>query len=258
MLQGNIPWEETEIVRIFQANVYGRLPNTSTFNQRHHGRGGHWLEQQMGIVPNANNAPDLLGYEMKNATTSKTTFGDWSPDYKIFSRGNNSGINRDRFLQIFGKPNEEKNGRYSWSGTPLPSINRPSPYNGSIMVVDENQDISIIYNYSTDPRIDKAQIVPINLQIDNLILVTWARANLEAKLLNKFGQAGWFKCLKDQNGAYNQIAFGAPMIYENWLLLIRQGVVFFDSGMYETNPRPYSMWRASNGYWDSLIIRRYP
>ena len=27
----------------------------------------------------------LLGFEMKNQTTSKTTFGDWSPNYFIFN-----------------------------------------------------------------------------------------------------------------------------------------------------------------------------
>lgn len=256
-MQNNISNEELEIVRIFEENVLGETPDTAEYNQGHNGSGGHWLEQKMGVRPNADNAPDLLGHEMKNNTTSKTTFGDWSPNYKIF-KDNNSGIDRDHFLRIFGKPNPDKDNRYSWSGTPLPTVNRPSPYNGSVMIVDENQDISIIYNYSEDPRQDKAQIVPAHLQQDNLLLVRWDKANLEAKLLNKFGQAGWFKCFQDQNGVYNEIAFGAPMIYENWIMLVRQGIVFFDSGMFETNNRPYAMWRASNGYWNSLIVRRYP
>lgn len=256
-MQNNISNEELEIVRIFEENVLGETPNTAEYNQGHNGSGGHWLEQKMGVRPNADNAPDLLGHEMKNNTTSKTTFGDWSPNYKIF-KDNSSGIDRDQFLRIFGKPNPDKDNRYSWSGTPLPTVNRPSPYNGSVMTVDENQDISIIYNYSEDPRQDKAQIVPVHLQQDNLLLVKWDKANLEEKLLNKFGQAGWFKCFQDQNGIYNEIAFGAPMTYENWIMLVREGIVFFDSGMFETNNRPYSMWRASNGYWNSLIVRRYP
>lgn len=256
-MQNYISDEEIEIVRIFRENVYGRSPDTTGYNRGHNGSGGHWLEQQMGVRPNADNAPDLLGHEMKNNTTSKTTFGDWSPNYKIF-QDSNLGIDRDQFLRVFGKPNPAKNDRYSWSGTPLPTVNRPSPHNGSIIVVDENQDISIIYNYSNDPRPNKSQIVPAHLQQDNLLLVKWDRENLAEKLLNKFGQVGWFKCFQDQNGVYNEIAFGAPMIYENWIMLVRQGIVFFDSGMYETNNRPYAMWRASNGYWNSLIVRRYP
>ena len=39
--------------------------------------------------------------------------------------------------------------------------------------------------------------------------------------------------------------------------LVIQGIVFFDSGMYEGNPRPYSQWRANNNLWDSLIIESY-
>lgn len=47
------------------------------------------------------------------------------------------------------------------------------------------------------------------------------------------------------------------MIYENWIKLVKQGVVFFDSGMYQGNKRPYSQWRANNSYWDSLITENY-
>ena len=68
--------QEQEIVQIFMKNVYGKSPDTSQQNQNHDGKKGHWLEKQMGIKPNASNAPDLLGFEMKNQTTSKTTFGD--------------------------------------------------------------------------------------------------------------------------------------------------------------------------------------
>ncbi len=72
---------EQKIVQTFMQNVYGKKADTSGMNSQHDGRGGHWLERQMGIAPNASNAPDLLGFEMKNQTTSKTTFGDWSPSY---------------------------------------------------------------------------------------------------------------------------------------------------------------------------------
>ena len=75
---------EYEIIRRFQANVYGRKADTTQGNQHHDGRGGHWLETQMGISHNADNSADLLGYEMKNQTSSgKTTFGDWSADYYL-------------------------------------------------------------------------------------------------------------------------------------------------------------------------------
>lgn len=251
---------ELEIVRRFQRNVYGREPNTSGLNQNHDGRSGHWLETQMGVSHNANNEADLLGYEMKNHTRIKTTFGDWSADYYIFKnkRNRESELSRNEFIRIFGKPNDQKGGRYSWSGEPIPTIQRPSSWNGSKMLIDEHDTIKIVYSYSRDPRLNKEQAVPICLQQENLILASWSRAWLEPKLTNKFGQNGWFKCLQDNNGIYCKIVFGEPMNFDNWLNLVRSGVIFFDSGMYVGNSRNYSLWRANNSYWDSLVVREYP
>lgn len=256
-MQTTISDQEMKIIKIFKENVYGRSPDTNSFNQRHDGKDGHWLEQQMGIKPNADNEPDLYGYEMKNSTVSKTTFGDWSANYYIF-KDKEFGLNRTQFMEVFGKPNEAKGGRYSWSGSPIPNFNSPSTYNGSEMLFDNEQNIVIVYNFSNDPRPNKADIVPLNLQQNGLILARWDRDNLNNKLTNKFGQHGWFKCNKDREGRYNQIAFGAPMIFENWIKLVEQGIVFFDSGMYEGNNRNYSQWRANNLHWDSLITHVYP
>ena len=74
----------------------------------------------------------------------------------------------------------------------------------------------------------------------------------------KFNQNGWFKCLKDSSGSYCSIVFGEPMTFLNWIELVKQGIVFFDSGMYVGNARNYSQWRANNNHWDSLITRTYP
>ena len=248
---------ERKIIELFRVNVYGKKPEVGNFNQKHDGKGGHWLEKQMGIVPNANNEPDLYGYEMKNSTGSKTTFGDWSANYYIFSDKKNN-IDRTRFMEIFGKPNEKKGGRFSWSGSSIPNFNSPSTYNGSEMLFDDERNIIIVYNYSKDPRTNKSNIVPIEFQKDGVLLARWDRNNLKDKLTKKFGQHGWFKCNKDKDGVYNQIAFGEPMNFENWIKLVEEGVVFFDSGMYVGNPRNYSQWRANNNHWESLITRTYP
>ena len=256
-MQSNISNEEIKIIKLFKENVYGRSPNIDGFNQRHDGKAGHWLERQMGIAANANNEPDLYGYEMKNSTGSKTTFGDWSANYYIF-KDKEVDLDRTQFMEVFGKPNVEKGGRYSWSGSPIPNFNSPSTYNGSEMVFDDAKNIIIVYNYSRDPRPDKENIVPPNLQQEGVILARWDRDNLNDKLTKKFGHHGWFKCNKDKNGCYNQIAFGEPMIFDNWIKLVEQGIVFFDSGMYVGNARNYSQWRANNNHWDSLITRTYP
>jgi len=249
---------ELEIVRIFNKNVRDKIIDTSSSNINHDGKDGHWLEKQMGIAHNRATEPDLLGFEMKNATSGKTTFGDWSADYYIF-KNPESKLTRTEFIRTFGKPNAAKEYRYSWSGSPIPTVNHNSSYNGSRLVIDDTtNNISIVYDYSNDPRTDKHLIVPEHLQIDNIILAQWLGTSLARNLERKFGQGGWFKCYKNSEGVYNRIAFGEPITFENWISWVKKGIVFFDSGMYDGNLRNYSQWRANNSHWDSLIQRSYP
>ena len=257
-----------EIIRIFNENVKGKTPDTSGYHKKHAGKEGHWLETKMGIAHNGDNEPDLLGYEMKNQTTSgKITFGDWTANEYIFlhGRGKNkvNSINKEfqlirgDFLNIFGKPNERKNNRHSWSGTPCPTYYDDKTTFGQHLTMDQDDNILIVYNFSDDQRADKSTIVPKNMQRDGLILARWEKQSLKEKLEKKFNQNGWFTCLKDENNKYSKICFGDPMNYESWIELFKQKVVFFDSGMYAGNNRPYSMWRATTGYWHSLIKDSY-
>lgn len=251
--------DREKIIERFKKNVLGKRPETEDSNQKHSGKDGHWLEKAMGITHNRNNAPDLLGYEMKNETRSKTSFGDWSADYYIYRDGPYPLLDRTGFIRAFGKPNPKKGGRFSWSGEPIPTVSRASPHNGSVILFDhEGAAYSIVYSYSRDPRPNKSTLVPKNLQVDNLVLASWSRSNLEGKLTQKFSQKGWFRVVKDLSGAYSKIEFGDPMCFDNWMDLVKKGIVFFDSGMYEGNSRNYSLWRANNNYWDSLIVSSYP
>ncbi|MDO7865185.1 LlaMI family restriction endonuclease [Brochothrix thermosphacta] len=260
------------IIELFKQNVKGKVPDVTGRNERHDGKDGHWLEKQFGISANATNGADFLGYELKNETTSKTTFGDWSANKYIFKQGtyiecfsgNTASEKQDSFCRIFGKSNLQKNGRYSWSGSPVPKVGRYNTF-GQILIVEENLDIVVKYSYSQDLRPDKAIIVPKILQQEELLLCRWYGEStnkrtdkcLKAKLEDKFNDLGWFTCKKNSDGIYERICFGEPMIYENWIKLVKQGVVFFDSGMYQGNKRPYSQWRANNSYWDSLITENY-
>lgn len=265
---------KVEIIKLFRKNVKGKKPNVEGKNERHDGRKGHWLEQQFGISANADNEADLWGYELKNQTTSKTTFGDWSanmyvftnPKYSYLFHGQKKHEKKDSFVRIFGKPNAEKGGRYSWSGSPCPKINTYNDY-GQILTIDANKDIVALYSYSKDRRTNKSSIVPAALQVENLEIARWygetsptsKRADkcLKAKLEDKFNNKGWFTCKMDHFGTYCKICFGKPMDYDEWLRLVEEGIVFFDSGMYEGNKRPYSQWRANNNFWDSLIVEEY-
>lgn len=244
-----------KIINLFNKNVRGKKSDTSKSNQKHDGKDGHWLETQMGIIHNGNNAPDIYGYEMKNHTTGKTTFGDWSPSYTVFKKGVNL-ISRDSFLQIFGSPNPKKENRCSWSGKPCPKIEGYNSF-GQKLEVDKNNNIIAVYSYSKDRRKNKNRIIPHEFKKDNIPLAKWSAESMTKKVEKKFNNLGWFKCLKDKNKIYTQIAFGDPINFKSWIAGVKKGLIFFDGGMYQGNNRPYSQWRATNKYWDSLIVEKY-
>ncbi len=243
------------IVELFYKEVKGKIPDTSGANIAHDGKGGHWLETRMKIVHNRKNEPDLWGFEMKNYTSIKTTFGDWSASYYIF-KDKKYNITRDQFIMIFGTPNPKKNNRYSWSGKPTPKINSYSSC-GQILEIDDNNNILAIYSFKKDCRTDKAKIVPKEMQKDNLVIAKWDVEMMKKKVERKFNKLGWFKCVEDETGTYSKIVFGPPIDFSAWIMGVRKGLIFLDSGMYQGNPRPYSQWRAYNKYWDSLITDTY-
>lgn len=244
-----------KIINLFNKNVRGKIPNTSTSNVNHDGKGGHWLEVQMGVAHNANNSPDLWGFEMKNNTRSKTTFGDWSPKYRIYKKGNEYDMDRSMFLEIFGAPNILKENRYSWSGKPAPKVGVYNSF-GQKLIVDKDGNILAMYSFDEDKRSNKSKIVPKNLQQNRLVLARWDTDLMRKRVESKFNKLGWFKCVMS-NGVYTKIVFGDPINFESWIEGVRKGLIFFDSGMYAGNPRPYSQWRADNRYWDSLIREEY-
>jgi hypothetical protein len=246
---------KSKIVNLFNKQVRGKIPDVSEWNTRHDGKGGHWLEVQMGIAHNANNLPDLHGFEMKNDTRSKTTFGDWSATYYIF-KNEKYEIDRDRFLQIFGSPNPLKKGRYSWSGKPTPKIGAYNEF-GQILTIDKYNNIIAKYSFSKDHRVNKTKIVPLSMQKNNLMIAEWSAVTMKSRVENKFNNQGWFKCIKDSTGAYSNIIFGNPITFDIWIDGVQKGLIFFDSGMYQGNDRPYSTWRADNKYWDSLVTDTY-
>lgn len=125
------------------------------------------------------------------------------------------------------------------------------------LLIDQQKNVLIVYDFQQDKRSDKAQLIPSAMQVSDLVLARWDNDSLRKKVEDKFNQNGWFKCERNKEGFYHQIVFGAPLSFENWLQLVQTGTVFFDSGMYEGNSRNYSQWRANNAFWESLIVRRY-
>ena len=247
-----------KIIKIFNKKVRRKSSNTKRSNANHDGKEGHWLEKQMGLSHNGKNEPDMFGFEMKNGTKGKTTFGDWSASNYLFKSKKNptSTITKDDFLKIFGKPNPAKGNRYSWSGEPCPKIKNYNSF-GQKLQIDKNGSILVIYNYSKDSRPKKSKIVPKQFQINKLILAKWDSEWMKKKVESKFNKNGWFKCIRNKSGVYSQIGFGDPINYKIWLSYVKTGDIFFDSGMCQGNSRNYSHWRASNKIWDRLIKNVY-
>jgi len=248
-----------KIIEIYKTNVHGKKPDTKKFNQKHDGKQGHWLEDAMGSKRDAANEPDLFGYEIKNHTKQKVTFGDWSPNYWIFA-DKDYNITRDDFLKIFGQPNKAKNNRLSWSGKPIPSIKGTNSF-GVKMIISKYNDISFVYSYSKDQRNNKSSLVPKEIQVENIIIAKWngeGKKSLKEKVENKFNIKGWAKCSQNNEGKYNSIGFGNPIPFESWINHVKTGEIFYDSGMYQGNARNYCQWRANNTFWNNRITYRYP
>lgn len=268
--------QKKEIIARFMKNIKGKKPDILEIEKRHDGDVGHWLESQFGILHNADNAPDIYGYELKTQTSSKITFGDWSANEYVFMKkeynhifkGSNKKDRQGEFLKIFGKPNVNKNGRYSWSGEPCPKINDYNKF-GQKLIVESNEDIVAIYDFEKDQREEKESIVPSEFHSGKVEIARWFGRQapitapkkgskcLKEKLEDKFNQNGWFTCKRDEDGVYQKIEFGKPINFDMWIEWVKTGRVFFDSGMYEGNARPYAQWRMNNKGWDELIIDSY-
>ena len=257
-----------KIIRKFRENVVGLCPPKN--NTKHDGMLGHWLEKKLGKKPDSDNNADFWGYECKNHSKSKTTWGDWSANYYIFE-DKNFNLNKDEFIKIFGKFNKEKN-RYSWSGSHVPSkCGYITPF-GQSLKIDINKDISIHYNYNRDMRGYKSSLIPDNLKKEDLLLLKWVgleknnsleknsskklKDSLEAKVEKKFNQYGWFKCILEDK-KYSKIVFGDPIDINDWLKYVKNGDIFFDSGMKQEESRKYSHWRSKNSFWDKLVKEEF-
>lgn len=63
---------KNNIIELFNKNIKGKKYIKN--NISHDGDEGHWLEKNMNLSLNSNNAPDIGGYEMKK-DSKKITFG---------------------------------------------------------------------------------------------------------------------------------------------------------------------------------------
>ena len=262
--------DKKQIIKMFNENIKGKKIDTSNSNQKHSGKEGHWLEKQMQIKHNANNEPDLFGYEMKKQS-NKITFGDFSASEYIFNSHNKreyinkknnwtdeeNKLTREEFFHYFGAKNPLKNNRWSWSGKCVPKYNKWID-NGQIILI-EDDNICIYYSYSKDTRNkedDNLKKLPPYLKKDNLLIVFWEKNKIKNHIEKKFNNKGFFIC-KKTNDVYDKICFGKKFDYKLFVQYFKTGDIIFDSGMYNGNTRKYSQFRANENFWNKLITVSY-
>lgn len=266
---------KARIKELFDERVRGRSPEPISGKKHHDGSEGHWLQYQFGLSPENHNAPDLMGFELKDDTTGKTTFGDWPASNYLFvsheacienstkrlkcMKCSNSVMIRDHFLHVFGTATNPKHpNRFSWSGSVFPKVGSTNKY-GQGMFVELDHSVRITYSFELDRRPDKTDYVPTDLRGTTMTLAFWSAELLRKRVEQKFNQFGWFKCVQASKGKgeYTHLKFGIPITFERWISEVQRGSVYLDSGMYQGNKRPYSNWRANNDFWDTLVEETY-
>lgn len=244
----------------FNENLKGkeRFVNSQNENAKYYGYEGHMIEKSLGLKINNNNEPDIDGYELKKFS-SKISFGDWSATSYIFNpnddlkltNGINTSISRIEFLKMFGTYNIVKQ-RYSWSGRCIPKYNEWN-YNGVKIKFNKNNDLLIVYDYSKDTRNNKNEIIKEELHNKKLILAYWKYDKIKKNLEKKFNIKG-FIIVNYKKNKYDNIMIGKPIDFKMFKKLFKENKIVFDSGMYQGNSRNYSMFRASNKIWKSLLV----
>lgn len=252
--------DKQKIINLFRTNVKNKKLDTTLSNTGHDGKEGHALEKLMNIKHNANNLPDLYGYEMKK-DANKITFGDFSASEYLFSNikqiiNKEIKLSRSDFIKFFGTKNVDKNNRYAWSGSCIPKYNIYN-YNGTIFKFNEKNDLCIYYSFEKDTRIEK-NTFPEYLKKNNILIVIWLKDKLMNHINKKFNVNGFFICLKNKKtNLYDKIGFGKPFSFDFFVENFKNGKIYFDSGMYNGNDRNYSQFRANANFWHELITEEF-
>tara|TARA_B100000073_G_C23683375_1_gene553463 strand:+ start:14 stop:910 length:897 start_codon:yes stop_codon:yes gene_type:complete len=239
------------IVETFNVNVRGKKYEKDL--NHNCGSEGHWLEKQMGIMPNSNNEPDKLGYEQKK-DSNKITFGDWRASEYIFE---SKKLTKDEFLRMFGSPNPKKNNRYSWSGKVFPKYSLKYNYAGQRIRFLENEDLVIEYSYLNDTREEKLSFREDFKTTEVIELARWTKCKLEKHILRKFGVKGFYICKKNKENVYDKICFGKVLDFQFFKTGLENNKIILDSGMYQGNSRYYSQFRADKSLWYELLTEEY-
>lgn len=240
--------EKQDIISRFMTHVKGVEINVDTKNEKHCGKEGHWLETKMGIIHNSKNEPDLHGFELKTGQ-HVTTFIDKTPDY-MFLDGepipHRDKVKKGIFFTNYAS--KKKTDKATIGGWSISKYN----FAGQIMEIDHTNSILIRYDYEKDQRENKHEL---KLSMTPHIIMKWEATSLEKAIESKFNQKGFFKCKKEGN-TFTRILFGTPITFASWINECKKGIIYHD-GYSKVNGRARHVFRASNTFWDSLLIEEY-
>lgn len=221
-------------------------------NNNHCGVEGNMLEKEMGVTPNADNRPDLHGYEMK-IETIKTTLIDKAPSVKLLE-GNEikkrDPKNKEKFWRTFKRQNSEG---VSIGGWKLDKWDN----DGQILQVDEKNNIIILYNYSHDKRENKNELVSQYYKNDKSHkIICWDKIDMERCINNKWNHNGFFICKKNKSGIYDKICFGNKFGFDYFIEQVKKKNIEFD-GYSKLGGRWRGVFRSSSKWFYTHIIEEY-
>jgi hypothetical protein len=235
----------------FNTNVKDK--EISSINTLHNGAFGHWLETQMGVIHNCRNEPDLFGFEMKTGD-NVTTGIDKAPDIFYINgvdcRKGKTKLPQECKKEFWNKYASQKQSEdKTIGGWKINEFNKC----GQKIVVDEDNNIKVLYDYNYDTRDNKEYL---ELLKTPHIIMKWKVESLRSAINNKFNKRGFFKCIKEGN-KYTKICFGSPFTFETWIEEFKKGVIYHD-GYSKLKGRGRHVFRASNNkFWDKLIRQVY-
>jgi hypothetical protein len=244
----DIDIDKQNIINNFNNNVKGVEICLDGQNMKHNGKEGHWLEKRMGIKPNAKNEADINGYEAKTGDLV-TTFIDKAPTYMYLNENVLPKRNKHLKKQFWDKYGSLKESdQVTIGGWSVHKYNKC----GQKMIVDEDNNVSILYDYEQDTRENKSLL---GLNTLPHIIMKWDAKILSTTIENKFNKKGFFKCIKEDN-KFIKICFGKKITFDFWINELKKGIIYHD-GYSKVDGRARHVFRAKNNFWDNLIIEEY-
>lgn len=237
------------IIHRFNTCVKGK--EITNLNSSHSGKEGHLLETQMGIKHNSKNEPDIYGYEMKTGKT-KTTLIDKAPDIMFLNCKELNRTKKDKNdkIEYWNKyATVKKSNSKTLGGWSINKFNNA----GQKMIVDDSNNIQVLYDYNYDTRLNKDEL---GLNNEPHIIAQWNADSLKSAIENKFNKKGFFICKKDKN-VFTKICFGVCFTFDTFIREFKNGVIYHD-GYSRVDGRGRHVFRAANNkFWNNLITEEF-